>query len=61
MKKAELLKKLSGAGCYIIREGTNHEVWYSPITKKKFTVPRHKGQEIRTGTANNILKSAGLK
>ncbi len=61
MKKGELIKLLSDAECYIIREGANHEIWYSPITNRRFTVPRHKGQDITIGTANSILKSAGLK
>lgn len=60
MKYTELAKKLSHGNCRKIREGANHEIWYSEITGNKFTVPRHK-KEIATGTANNILKDAGLK
>lgn len=61
MKTSELVKLLKKAGCIDLKEGTNHEKWYSPITKKKFTVPRHSSKEIRTKTANKILKQAGLK
>lgn len=60
MKRAELVKQLSQGKSRKIREGTNHEIWYSEITGKTFAVPRHK-KEIATGTANNILKDAGLK
>ncbi|MCD7746594.1 MAG: type II toxin-antitoxin system HicA family toxin [Lachnospiraceae bacterium] len=47
-------------GCTIVRQGTNHTIWFSPITNSQFAVPRHKG-EIKTGTTSNILKCAGLK
>ncbi|MGO4963568.1 hypothetical protein ACTQ4Z_07215 [Anaerovoracaceae bacterium Sow4_D4] len=39
MKK--LLKQI---GCRKIRDGANHEIWYSPITDRKFQVPRHQSQ-----------------
>ncbi|MCD7761871.1 MAG: type II toxin-antitoxin system HicA family toxin [Lachnospiraceae bacterium] len=51
---------LKRSGCYIIRQGINHTIWFSPLTNSQFAVPRHKG-EIKTGTANNILKGAGVK
>ncbi|MBP3691167.1 MAG: type II toxin-antitoxin system HicA family toxin, partial [Schwartzia sp.] len=35
--------------------------WYSPITDRKFFVPRHDSQEMRKGTAEVILKQAGIK
>ncbi len=60
MTTSELKKILLDGGCRIVREGDRHEVWYSPITGKKFTVGRHK-KEIPTGTKENILKQAGLK
>lgn len=41
------------------RHGSNHDIWYSPITGKKFEIPRH-SKEIPTGTCNSILKSAGI-
>ena len=61
LRFSELKKKLRKSGCYKIREGGNHEIWYSPKTETAFSVGRHDGQEIATGTANKILKDAGLK
>lgn len=61
MKTSELLKRLMKAGCRIEQHGGAHDKWYSPITEKHFFVPRHGSQEIATGTANRILKDAGLK
>ena len=60
MKTQELIKILRKNGCFINRNGSRHDIWYSPITSKTFTVPRHKA-EIPMGTLNNILKTAGLK
>ena len=61
MRTGELKRILSKGGCYIIRHGGNHDIWYSPKTGKQFSVDRHDGKEIATGTANGILKDAGLK
>lgn len=61
MKHSELVKLLKKSGCYKDRNGTNHDMWYSPITRRTFAVPRHGSQEVKTGLANAILKQAGLK
>ena len=61
MKTSELKKMLKEIGCYKIEEGGNHEKWYSPITGKKFSVGRHNSQEVKKGTAESILKQAGIK
>lgn len=60
MKGSELKRRLRKAGCYKVAEGTNHEKWYSPLTDRYFFVPRHNSQEVDTGTAQQILKDAGL-
>ena len=61
MKPSELKRLLRKAGCYKKMEGGNHELWYSPITGKTFPVPRHDAKEIASGTAEKIMKDAGLK
>lgn len=61
MKTSELVKILKKGGCYIIRHGKRHDIWYSPKTGNKLEVDRHGSKEIATGTANTILKDAGLK
>lgn len=61
MKTSELIKLLKKAGCRLERSGANHDIWYSPITNKKFEVPRHGAKELKTGLAYGILKQAGLK
>lgn len=61
MKTSELKRLLKKAGCYQQSEGGSHEIWYSPISKRKFTVPRHNAQEMNTKTVEAIKKQAGLK
>ena len=59
MKTQELIKLLKQNDCYIKRNGSRHDIWYSNRSKKEFPVPKHKA-EIPTGTFKIILKSAGL-
>lgn len=60
MKTQELLKLLRKNKCYILRNGSRHDIWYSEVSQKQFAIPRHKA-EIPTGTLKNILKDAGVK
>jgi hypothetical protein len=54
-----LKQLLIEAGCYKHSSGKgDHENWYSPITKIKFTVDA----DIKSRhTANGVLKQAGLE
>ena len=60
MKTSEALRKLSKAGCFFVEHGKEHDCWYSPITDKRFRVPRHLSQELATGTKNSIKKLSGV-
>ncbi len=60
MKTSELIKLLKKNGCYPLRNGKKHDIWYSPKTGKQFAVPRHLSQDIPTGTCRNIKKDAGI-
>lgn len=61
MKYSEVEKKLRKAGCYPLREGGNHPIWYSPITDKTFSLSRHKSEEAAFGTVKSISKLSGVK
>ncbi len=61
MTYSELKRQLKKNGCYLLREGGNHEIWYSPITKKQFPVGRHNTEEVRRGTLQTIKDQAGIK
>jgi predicted RNA binding protein YcfA (HicA-like mRNA interferase family) len=60
MKTSELLKLFREHDITLVEYGKRHDLYYSPITGKKFPVPRHKA-EIKIGTLNSMLKDAGLK
>jgi len=61
MKTSEFLRKAADVGCYFVSHGKEHDVWYSPVTKKYFRVPRHQSQELKGGTLHGMSKDAGLK
>jgi len=50
---------LSRNGCSFVRRGKgDHDIWYSPITKRNVTVD----SKIKSRyTANEILKQSGIK
>jgi len=55
---ADLAKPLKANGCWFVRTGKgSHEIWYSPINGRTFTVPRSLAS---APLANAILKQAGL-
>ena len=55
---ADLVKHLKANGCWLIRSGKgNHEIWYSAINGRTFTVPQ---SLAAIPLANAILKQAGL-
>ncbi|MCQ2310073.1 MAG: type II toxin-antitoxin system HicA family toxin [Bacteroidales bacterium] len=61
MKKNELTRKLAASGCYICRNGANHEWWYSPLTESYFPISRHGVTKIPKGTLKSIEKQSGVK
>lgn len=60
MKTSALTAELLAAGCYVVRRGGNHDIWYSPLTKTKAAVPRHPSKEIPPGTELKIRKLLGV-
>jgi len=54
MKRDKLLKHLKNHGCYLLREGKRHSLFYNPHSTKVSTVPRHK--EIKPFTAEKICR-----
>jgi predicted RNA binding protein YcfA (HicA-like mRNA interferase family) len=54
----EVRQILEAHGCRFDRQGKgDHEIWYSPITERKFTVD---GKIKSRHTANAIMKQAGI-
>lgn len=56
MKQKELLKLLTEAGCLVVRHGSRHDIWYSPVTGKTRPVPRHGSKEVPTGLLLSLKK-----
>ncbi len=54
MKRKELIQRLEGMGCILIRHGSKHDWYHNPSTKQSQPVPRH--NEINEYLANHILK-----
>lgn len=61
MRYNELIKILSRKGCVFESNGGNHDWWYSPITDRRFQIPRHRSKEVAPGTLKSILKQAGVE
>ena len=54
----EVKRILREYGCYFARQGKgDHEIWYSPITKRNFPVD---SKILSRYTANGVLKQAGI-
>ena len=58
MKQKELLRHLRKFGCYLKREGKEHELWLNPQTGHIQAVPRH--TEIPNNLAKKICKALGI-
>ncbi len=54
MKRKELLKRLSSAGCIFVRHGARHDLYQNPVTGNSQAIPRH--DEIDENLAKHILK-----
>jgi len=61
MKTSEATRKLADAGYYFVEHGKEHDCWFSPITQKRFRLPRHGVQELAKGTKQSIEKASGVK
>jgi hypothetical protein len=54
----ELKTILQNHGCTFVRHGKgDHEIWFSPISKRSFTVDAGTRKRF---TANSALKQAGI-
>ena len=61
VKVSELKRILRKHGCRLARNGSRHDIYYSPITGRKFPISRHDDEEVKAGTLDSILKKSGIK
>ena len=57
MKRVDLIRKIEGLGCILIRHGARHDWYQTPETKVSQPVPRHR--EITDSLAKYIIKKLG--
>ena len=60
LKTKIVIKILEADGWYFVRQKGSHRQYKHPTKKGKVTIPNHSG-DVDKGTANSILKQAGLK
>ncbi|MBK6495941.1 MAG: type II toxin-antitoxin system HicA family toxin [Gemmatimonadetes bacterium] len=58
MKRRDLVRLVTEAGCRLVREGANHSLWINPATDSVSTIPRHR--EINELLARKILRDLGV-
>lgn len=56
----ELIKIIEKDGWYLVDVDGSHHQYKHPSKKGRVTIP-HPKKDVRIGTANSILKQAGLK
>jgi predicted RNA binding protein YcfA (HicA-like mRNA interferase family) len=59
MKRTDLIRKLTQAGCELIRHGGRHDWYQQPTTGSAQPVPRHR--EINESLAKHILRKLGAE
>lgn len=59
MKRGELIRQLTAAGCVLHHHGARHHVYRNPATGLKQPIPRH--AEIDDLLARHIKRHLGLK
>ncbi len=58
MKQRQLLRHLRKHGCYLKRQGKEHELWINPRTGWLEAVPRH--AELANALARKICRSLSI-
>jgi len=59
MKRGELIRQLTEAGCVLHRHGSRHDIYLNPASGKKQPVPRH--NEVDDTLARHIKKNFGVR
>lgn len=60
MKTKQFCAELSAKGCFVVSHGSRHDIWYSPLTERTFTIPRHQSKELGTGLEHKARKALGV-
>lgn len=60
-KVREIINLIEGDGWFLIAQRGSHRQFKHPTKTGRVTVPGNLNDELAPGTANSILKQAGLK
>lgn len=58
MKRRELVRRLTAAGCVLLSPGGRHDIYLNPATGKKQPIPRH--VEVDEHLARHIRRVLGV-
>ena len=58
MKRVKLVQHIKKQGCYLLREGSNHSLYFNPVNNKISTIPRH--SDVKKFTAQKICKDLNI-
>lgn len=59
MKRKDLIRQLTKAGCVLLRHGSRHDIYLNPKNGNKQPVPRH--SEVDEQLARHIKKFLGVE
>ncbi len=59
MKRKDLIKQLTKAGCVLLRNGSRHDIYLNLSNGQKQPVPRH--SEVDEKLAKHIKKYLGIE
>ena len=54
MKRRDLIQRIEGVGCVLLRHGGKHDIYHNPKTGATQPVPRHK--EVNEILARKIIR-----
>lgn len=61
LKPIVAIRKLKRAGFTFDRQAKgSHEIWYSPVTKRRTVIPNHPGRDLPQKTMKSIISQSGL-
>jgi len=60
MKYSEVERKLKKEGCYFLKDGKKHPIWFSPISGKEFQLSKHRSEEVKNGMLKSICRDSGV-
>jgi len=58
MKRGDFLRELHEQGCYLLRHGSNHDLYRNYANGRKAPIPRH--SEIKNSLCEQIRRQLGI-